>query len=272
LANSCGGSLIIPQKLVSSCVPNCWVKVLSFLEVYMGDFDLGYKPPRIRLLDQQLTLDPEVVRMMGEIEAQMAARRILSDMLRPNWNLILPDFQSIVNTPSSDIFRTTPSSPPSIWTSPRGAGPATPRAGELSDVTGAIYQLPAVQRLVTQAHDEGLRQLGVLRREWDTSSTGNRVAMVTMATVFAGAMITPVVANQQTRDLAFGLIKGRDIPVPGVDGLSFQILDRGGAVTTPLGVPGLSGHARLQFPNSAAPNYEVTVNFDVMEFVRSRSR
>jgi hypothetical protein len=236
----------------------------------MGDF--GYRPPRIRLLDQQLTLDPDIVAMMGEIEAQMATRQILLDMLRPNWSLMLPHFQSIANAPSSNIFRTpTPSSPPSIWTSPQGAGPTTPRGGELSDVTGAVWQLAAVQRAVGLAHDEGLRQLRVFRSEWDGSSTGNRIAMVTMAAVFAGALITPIVANQQTRDLAFGLIKGHDIPIPGVDGLSFQILDNGGAVTTPLGVPGLTGSARLQFPNSAAPSYEATINFDVMEFLRSRS-
>jgi hypothetical protein len=235
----------------------------------MGEF--GYQPPRIRLLDEHLTLDPSIVSMMGEIEAQMAARRILTDMLRPNWQLILPDFQSILSSPQPNVFAQ-PSPPTPVPTPyPNAAGPSVPRAGELSDVTGAIYQLPAVQRLVTQAHDEGLRQLRLLRNDWDTASTGNRIAMVTMATVFAGALVTPIVANQQTRDLAFGLIKGRDIPIPGVDGLSFQILDRGGAVTTPLGVPGLSGHARLQFPNSAAPNYEVTINFDVMEFVRSRS-
>ena len=111
----------------------------------------------------------------------------------------------------------------------------------------------------------------VLRSEWDNSSTGNRVAMVTMSALVAGGMIAPIIANQQTRDLAFGLIKGRDIPVPGVDGLSFQILDRGGAVTTPLGVPGLTGSVRLQFPNSSLLNYEVMINFDVMQFVRSRS-
>lgn len=235
----------------------------------MGDF--GYQP-HIRLLDQQLTLDPDIVNMMAEIEAQMSARRILSEMQQPNWNLRLPDFQSIVNSPSSNIFRTAPSPPASIWASPQGAGPATPRAGELSDVTGAIYQLPAVQRVVGLAHDEGLRQVRLLRSEWSNASTGNRVVMVTMAAVVAGAMITPIVANQQTRDLAFGLIKGRDIPVPGVDGLSFQILDRGGAVTTPLGVPGLTGSARLQFPHSSSsPDYNVTINFDVMQFVRSRS-
>lgn len=237
----------------------------------MGDFQLGYRPQRFRLLDQHLTLDPEIVRMMGEIEAQMAARRIISEMLRPNWSLVLPDFQSIVSSAPPNLFSTPPPAPTSIWSSPRGAGPSTPRAGELSDVTSAIYALPVVQRLVGQAHDEGFRQLRLLRREWDNASTGERVTMVTMATVVAGAFITPIVANQQTRDLAFGLIKGHDIPVPGVTGLSFRLLDRGGAVTAPLGVPGLTGGARVQFPNSAAAEYEFNINFDVMEFVRSRS-
>lgn len=234
----------------------------------MGDF--GYKP-HIHLLDQQLTLDPDIVAAINGIEAQVAINQILFDMQRPNWNLLLPDFQSIVQTPPNVFSTPVPSPSPSVWTAPRGAGPATPRPGELSDITGAIYQLPAVQRLVGQAHDEGMRQLRVLRSEWDNGSTGQRITMVTMATVFAGALITPIIANQQTRDMAFGLIKGRDIPIPGIDGLSFKILDNGTGVTTPLGVPGLSASARLQLPNSAAPNYEATINFDVMAFLRSRS-
>lgn len=235
----------------------------------MGDF--GYKPKNIRLLDAQLTLDPDIMRMMGEIEAQMTERKVLVDILNPNWSLILPDFQSILNTSSKDIFKTPAATPaPSQWSKP-GAGPDTPRAGELSDVTKALYQLPAVQNIMTRAHDEGLRQVRLLRNDWDTASTSDRVMMVSMATVFAGSLITPIVANQKTRDLAFGLIKGKDIPVPGIDGLSFKLLDKGGGITTPLGVPGLSASAQLQFPNSAAPNYEFTVNFDVMEFVKSRS-
>lgn len=237
----------------------------------MGDFELGYRPRPIRLLDQQLTLDPEIVGMMANIEARMATNTILQDMLRPDWRLVLPSFESFINTPPANVFSTpTPSQPPSIWSAPRGNGPATPRAGELSDVTGAVYKLPVVQGLVRQAHDEGLRQLRVLRSEWDNASTGNRVVMVTMSGIVVGGLVTTIVANQPTRDLAFGLIKDKDIPVPGIDGLSFKLLDRGGAFTAPLGVPGLTGGARLQFPNSAAPNYEVNINFDVMEFIRSR--
>lgn len=236
----------------------------------MGDFALRYRPERSGLLNQKLTLDPDIVRKIAEIEAEMASRRIVSQMLQPNWNLVLPDFESIVNSTPSDLFKTPPPAPTSIWTSPRGAGPSKPRAGEVSDVTSALYKLPAVQRLVGQAHDEGYRQLRLLHSEWGNASTGERITMVTMATVVAGAFITPIVANKETRDIAFGLIKDRDISVPGVKGLSFKILDRGGAITTPLVVPGLSAGARLQFPNSAAPNYEVNITFDVMEFVRSR--
>ena len=63
---------------------------------------------------------------------------------------------------------------------------------------------------------------------------------------------------------------GHGLSVPGVDGLSFKILDRGGAIAAPLGVPGLSGAARLQLPNSAAASYAATITFDVMEFIKSR--
>lgn len=230
--------------------------------------EFGYQPTHVKLFDGKLTLDPEIVQMMGEIEAQMNARRIITEMMRPNWNLALPTFQSMLSLPPN-IFATP--TPPMGIPIPYPAGPAIPRAGELSDITSAVYKLPAVQGLITRAHDEGLRQIRLLRGEWETAPTSNRIIMVSMATIFAGGLIAPVIANQKTRDMAFGFIKGRDIPIPGVNGLSFQILDNGGSVTTPLGIPGLSGKARLQFPNSAAPSYEATINFDVLEFVRSRS-
>ncbi len=234
----------------------------------MGEF--GYQP-RIRLLDGHLTLDPQIISMIQEIEAHMVARRILADMMRPNWNLILPTFQSILSTPQPNIFAmpVPPAGIPAPY--PNAAGPVVPRAVELSDIAGAIYQLPAVQGLLTRAHDEGLRQVRLLRTEWERAPVSERIVMVTMTAAFAGALITPVIANQPTRDLAFGLIKGHDIPIPGVGGLSFQILDAGGSITAPLGIPGLSGRARLQLPNSAAPSYEATITFDVMAFLRSRS-
>jgi hypothetical protein len=224
-----------------------------------GDFQ---NRPRFRLLDGELRLDPEIARMIQEIEARMAARQMVNLFLQPNWQLMTPLWQTWLTQPSLAPQR------PSTQ-SVRGAGPATPRAGEVGDVTRAVYQLPAVQGVVLQAHDEGLRQLRVLRGEWDRGSTADRAVMVTMSSLVVGSSLAIILANQQTRNMAFDLIKGRDIPIPLVKGLSFQILDRGGAVTTPLGVPGLTGSARLQFP-TVRPDFEVTVTFDVMEFVRSQ--
>lgn len=228
----------------------------------MDSSGFGYRPRRLRLLDQELHLDPDIQRMAQELEAQMAARQIVRLWLQPDWSTLLPAWQTIMSQPLQR-----PAGPMFI----PGAGPVTPRPGEFSDVTGAVYRLPPVQRLVEQAHDEGLRRLRLLRAEWNRASPGERAVMVTMTSIVVGSSIGIIVANRPTRQAAFDLIKGRDIPIPGVDGLSFQILDRGGSITAPLGVPGLSGSARLQFPGAPShPDYNVMINLDVLEFLRSR--
>jgi hypothetical protein len=234
----------------------------------MGNGDFGYRPPRFRLMNDQLHLDPEITRIIQDIEARMAARQMVNQFLQPNWQLLMPTWQSIVVRPNALTFPSAPQTPAMDYVP--GQGPATVRAGELGDVTGAIYRLPAVQRLVLQAHDEGMHQLRILRGEWERATPTDRAVMVTMTGIVVGSSLTIIFANQPTRDMAFNLVKGHDIPIPGVDGLSFQILDRGGSITAPLGVPGLSGSARLQFPSAARTDYEVTITFDVMEFIRSQ--
>ena len=235
----------------------------------MGNGDFGYRPPRFRLMNEQLHLDPEITRTIQEIEARMAARQMVNQFLQPNWQLLMPTWQSILGRPNALTLPPVPQPSPAMDYVP-GAGPATPRAADLGDVTGAIYRLPVVQRLVLQAHDEGMHQLRLLREEWERATPTDRAVMVTMTGLVVGSSLTIILANHQTRGLAFDLVRGHDIPIPLVDGLSFQILDRGGSITAPLGVPGLSGSARLQLPNAARPDYEVTVNFDVMEFIRSQ--
>ena len=228
----------------------------------MDSSGFGYRPRRLRLLDQQLHLDPDIQRMARELEAQMAARQIIRLWLQPDWSTLQPAWQAIMSQPLQR-----PAGP--MFTP--GAGPATPRSAELSDLTGAVWQLPPVQRLAERAHDEGLLRLRLLRAEWDRASPGERTVMVTMTSIVVGSSIAIILANRPTREAAFDLIKGRDIPIPGVDGLSFQILDRGGSITAPLGVPGLSGSARLQFPGATShPDYNVMINLDVLEFLRSR--
>lgn len=225
----------------------------------MDSSGFGYRPPRFHLLDQELHLDPDIQRMARELETRMASRQMVQLWLRPDFTL--PTWQTIMSEPL-------PSPEKPLFTP--GAGPSTPRPADFSDVTDAIYKLPPVQGLVGQAHDEGLRQLRLLRSEWNRASPGERTVMVTMSSIVVGSSIGIILANQPTRQAAFDLIKGRDIPIPGVDGLSFQILDQGGSITVPLG-HGLSGSARLQFPGAPSdPDYSVMVNLDVRELLRSR--
>lgn len=47
----------------------------------------GYQRPPITLMDQTLTLDPEIAATIAEIEAQMAAREWLERLQNPNWVL-----------------------------------------------------------------------------------------------------------------------------------------------------------------------------------------
>lgn len=225
----------------------------------MDSSGFGYRPPRFHLLDQELHLDPDIQRMARELETRMASRQLVQLWLRPDFTL--PTWQTLMSVPL-------PSPEKPLFTP--GAGPSTPRPGDVSDVTDAIYKLPPVQGLVGQAHDEGLRQLRLLRSEWNRASPGERTVMVTMSSIVVGSSIGIILANQPTRQGAFDLIKGRDIPIPFVDGLSFQILDRGGSLTVPLG-HGFSGTTRLQFPGDAShPDYDVRVNLDVLELLRSR--
>ncbi len=226
----------------------------------MDSSDFGYRRPRFHLLNQELHLDPDIQRMARELETRMAGRQLVNIWLRPDFTL--PNWQTIISAPAPR-----PAGP--MFTP--GAGPSTPRAGDFSDVTDAIFKLPPVQGLVGQVHDEGLRQLRLLRSDWSRASTAERTVMVTMTGIVVGSSIGIIVANEPTRHAAFNLIKGRDIPIPGVDGLSFQILDRGGSVTAPLGVPGLSGTTQLQFPGDVKhPDYNVMIKLDVLELLRGR--
>jgi hypothetical protein len=225
----------------------------------------GYRPPRFHLLDQELHLDPDIQRMARELETRMAARQMVGLWLRPDFSL--PAWQNVVYQPVKTVQTVqTPVGPMFSPDDDRSA----PQPAVLSDVTDAIYKLPVVQGLVERAHDEGLRRLRLLRAEWNRASPGERTVMVTMTSIVVGSSIGIILANQPTRQGAFDFIKGKSLPVPFVDPLHFQILDRGGAISADFG-RGLSGSARLQFPGAPShPDYNVMITLDVVKLVRSR--
>ncbi|RJF94416.1 hypothetical protein D3874_00780 [Oleomonas cavernae] len=249
----------------------------------MGEPGFGYRPPRIRLFDAQLKLDPSIEQMMLELQAKMAGPQMTQQWLQPNFQLLLPHWEAILGPGPNPVFLPVP--PPAYTPTAgpgfqpigppapaytRGDGPATAKPGELSDVLKAIYKLPAVQELAKQAKDQGERQLKELHSEWQSAGTADRVLMISVTGVVVGGMVTTILANEPTRNLAFGFIKNKDIPIPGVKGLSFKIMDGGAGATVPLGVPGLSAKGYYTAPDGKAPDYGATVTFDVIEFLKKK--
>ena len=232
----------------------------------------GYQPKPMNLMPGKLTLSPETLAIIAEIEAKMAARAWMEAMLTPKWEDLAAMFQLATLRPV--VIGPVAGAPPA-WLMPiptpaataePNAGPATPHAGEAKDVLAAIYKLPIVQKQVGVVQDEAKRQWGVLKGEWRAAPTGEKVLMVTSSVLVAGGMIGPILAVRDTRQLAFGLIKDKWLPVPGLDGYKIKLLDEGAGVTVPLPVRGLTMEAESQFLQSGAKPTTIMFQFDLMEF------
>ena len=239
--------------------------------------DFGYRRPELRLMDTKLTLSPETQAIIDRIQSEMAAQAWLDQLLSPKWELLT--FQNLgqvspVTVSPPNPFLTTPPVPTPTPPSLPAVDPfqPDPRPGEMKDITKAIFKLPVVQGIAQRANEEAQRQLRALRAEFKAMPTGEKVVAVSTSVIVAAAFIAPIIANKQTRLLAFDFIKGKDIPIPGIDGLSFKILDHGGGVSVPLYIPGLKFDGSLELPGKGAVNYNMMLNWDVTEFVRSRSK
>ncbi|MGL6211846.1 MAG: hypothetical protein ACRC14_18640, partial [Paracoccaceae bacterium] len=248
----------------------------SIFRTVINMSDFGYQPPRFSLMDQKLTLSPDVTAIIAQIEAEMAAKAWMDQILSPNWEL--STFQNLVllpppvsTSPPNPFLTTppvpTPTPPPAPTVNPF---PADPRPGEMKDIAKAIYKLPVVQGIVQRAKDEGEKQLRALRTEFKKMPTGEKVASVSFTAVVAAGFIAPIIANKETRLLAFDFLKNNDIPVPGVKGFSFKLLDHGGGVGVPLFVPGLGLKSSLEIPGQGDVNFNATVNWDIAAFIDSR--
>ena len=181
--------------------------------------------PRYSLGDFRLHLDPQI---QAEI-ARIQSGRLRGIMLQPNWAAFR----------SSDLDRILqqPLPPPPPPAFPRGAGPATPRAGQIGDLLGAVWRLPFVQQAVTRLEYDVSRRflLG-----WNRATTAERALVVTQAIVVSGGALTGVLSNNPTRVQVLDFLSGKDIPVPGLRGLSVQLRhnsaigDYGGMLTFDL--------------------------------------
>ena len=250
--------------------------------------EFGYdRKPLTFFPELELKLDPEIERMMMEIEASLFAKMLLERWLEPDFKVLLPHWPDLISAPPAVPYG--PAPPPSVPMLPPATGPSTakpptppkppgppgadppkPKPADLSDLAKAIYKTEVVQGLVKKAHDEAWRQLRVLRLEWQQSNTGTKVASVSVAGLVVGGTLTAILANQPTRERAFGLLKNRDIPVPLVPGLSFKYFDNDLPKPSTTYTPGPP--APLPGPADKPLGQGVIINFDVAEFIRSRQK
>ena len=103
---------------------------------------------------------------------------------------------------------------------PAGAGPEQPREGSAGDVMKAIMAVPAVDTALTNLQTLAL---GRVRRDWRRLSTEGQIATITTTALVGGGALAGVLSNPDTREAAFELLNGRTFPVPGVDGLRFEV-------------------------------------------------
>lgn len=229
--------------------------------------NFGYQPKPIRLMDTHLTLDPQIAASIAQIQAQMAARAWMQRLLNPRWDLSLAFFQTLTYRAAPNPFGGPPPQP-SAPLFPPGQGPDVPRPAEMKEVAAAIYKIPAVQNIAQRAQEALLRDLNRLKLDWKGAPLPEKVAMISVGTLFAAGAITPILANRPTRQLAFDTIKGHDIPLPLLPGWRLRILDHGGGLKAPLGHKAVTGDVSVQTPGGAV-NWSATVTVDVAEVLKA---
>ena len=224
---------------------------------------------RYRLFDGKLKLDPELMASFAETMARINSQIAKDNFLRPNWQLFGPDLAGFLKLPPPNLLAGPPPAAQSAYVP--GKGPEIAHAASLSDLMDAIWKVPQVQGVANRARDEGMRQLGVFGKEWDTSNTYSKIAMISVGGVVAAGIIAPLLYAKPTRELALGLVNGKDIPIPKLDGFKIKLLtpdDKtfkgwGGGATVPLPYGGsisASGQA-----GAGGPDLKFSVSWDLMQ-------
>jgi hypothetical protein len=234
----------------------------------MGSPSFGYQKPRLRLMDTELHLDPAIEAQIRVLQMELESKRLRNLLLKPNFLLFA---QSHLDW----MLKQPPPKPRPPLFKP-GAGPSTPKPAELGDLGKAVWAIPAVRQGVTRL---GENLTYDFRLGWGRAGLGEKAAIITTGLVISGGALAGALLNPDSRLQLLTFADGKNVPVPGVDGLSFRIIRRGSGVSglgvnAPLGLPGLSvrgsfnaGQGRQWIRNS---QYDVFLTFDVMEFLRNR--
>ena len=179
--------------------------------------------------DYKLKLDPKIQAEIDAITVRMEIQKLQNAWLQPNWlNLhqlvqgLSPAVASGQTPPPWTQFKPAPPKPliPVPQLQPRGDGTDEleyPRAAAISDLLGALWKVPEVKEVGTKITDQLEGDF------WTKRTTGEKTLIVTWATVIAGGTVAGILGNRQSRIWAFQTISDKEIPVPKVDGFSFQV-------------------------------------------------
>ena len=109
------------------------------------------------------------------------------------------------------------------------AGPTGPKEGSFGYVLKALHGLPIVQLNLDLLSDDALRQVQVLKNEFDKAPWVDRITVIALGAPIAAGVVGMILGADDARHFAFKQLKGADVPVPWVPGLSLQIKDFGKA-------------------------------------------
>jgi hypothetical protein len=162
---------------------------------------------------EQLHLDPQIEAQANAYRARMELERILHP---PDLLTAIRDLPITLTPPPDPAMLTTPPTQEQPLV-PRGAGPDTQREGSAGDVMGAIAAVPAVDRAITRLRTQALSQVS---RDWSRLSTGDRVLLITTTALIGGGALAGIASDPGARSFMLDQLNGRELGVPGVDGLS----------------------------------------------------
>jgi len=198
----------------------------------------GPKQPSKSLLtggQGALKLDPEIEAKIRALKLELDIMRLRESFLKPD-----PSFLRSIKLTSPIAGAAKPPTP----LVPRGKGPPKPRPGKAGDLISALMGVPTVKLAVENIKGKATDRL---RRDWKRLSTGGKVATISTAVLIGGGGIAGILSHDKGRQEALEFIQGKNIPVPGVTGLTFSI--------SPLG-----------------KDKRFMLNFDLAKFLRSHGK
>jgi len=192
--------------------------VTAFIQRQDGSGGLQNRPNLLG--GQQLHLDPQLEAEMRRIELQAQ----LDEILHPK-KLQLA-VQQLPFQPSAK-----PQWLPPGVTPPAGTAAGTPPApsdkepeaaheGSAGDLVKAIMAVPEIDGALTNLKTQAGERV---QRDWGRLSTGEKVLVISTGVTIAGSALGGAMANPDSRNFLLQQVSGRDFPVPGIEGLSFQV-------------------------------------------------